>query len=559
MLRETAGHPHGDIRLSQRELEVLDLAAKGCTDKEISKELGIGVGTVNTYWTRIRGKLGTSSRAEAIALVERQRANYSLDLKDRENRLLAAEVTARREAERKLTETERLLREANARLEARVEARTKELEEAMRALRREVERRSLVEERLDSAQRIARIASWEINVQTRECFWSKHMYEIYGETPETFPLNETSVRNRLSPELLDLLDRPHPLEEGLGEDELWAFRLIRASVMTFVDPEFWEKALAQTRPLFDAPRTTEFDLRLLRRGQPHVHVNGVPQSEFDENGKLRILRGVIVDVTEAFESGRILRDAERMIQIVLQNAAVGLVLLDPSGHVRFLAGRAVEGLDLPTLGGRSWFDAFDEPTVARELLDRATKGETVIETVPLRGRHFLQVMIPDVDPTGDITGVITVLTDISEKHRARAKLDQAQARYRALTQLLEHPVCRLDPELVVIEANEAFRALVEGGRQPVAGSHLSNFVASEDAERLEAALRSLTVEEPQARWVTEVAIGEAVRMTVEWKTLAIFGGDGAVAEYLLVGRLVENPDPSAPRFESGSGVVPDAR
>ena len=52
--------------LSERELQVLNLASKGNTDKEISKFMGISTCTVKTYWSRIRGKLGASNRTEAV-------------------------------------------------------------------------------------------------------------------------------------------------------------------------------------------------------------------------------------------------------------------------------------------------------------------------------------------------------------------------------------------------------------------------------------------------------------------------------------------------------------
>lgn len=53
--------------LSARELAVLTLAVQGFTDEMIAKELGIECGTVNSYWVRIRGKLGNFSRTELVA------------------------------------------------------------------------------------------------------------------------------------------------------------------------------------------------------------------------------------------------------------------------------------------------------------------------------------------------------------------------------------------------------------------------------------------------------------------------------------------------------------
>lgn len=52
--------------LSPRETQVVTLAAEGLTDKEIARELGIGLGTVGTLWSRIRGKLGQHNRTELV-------------------------------------------------------------------------------------------------------------------------------------------------------------------------------------------------------------------------------------------------------------------------------------------------------------------------------------------------------------------------------------------------------------------------------------------------------------------------------------------------------------
>ncbi len=52
--------------LHQRELEVLRLAAKGISNKDIALKLGIGNRTVQTHLLRIFQKLGVNSRTEAV-------------------------------------------------------------------------------------------------------------------------------------------------------------------------------------------------------------------------------------------------------------------------------------------------------------------------------------------------------------------------------------------------------------------------------------------------------------------------------------------------------------
>ena len=69
----------GSDHLSRRELEVLQLAAEGLTDKGIAARLGISHSTVETYWLRLRSKVGAHSRTELIARVLTDRFRATLD------------------------------------------------------------------------------------------------------------------------------------------------------------------------------------------------------------------------------------------------------------------------------------------------------------------------------------------------------------------------------------------------------------------------------------------------------------------------------------------------
>ncbi len=58
--------------LTSRELEVLHLIVQGVRNGEIAQRLVISVKTVETHLTSLYGKLGVQSRAEVIALAQRQ-------------------------------------------------------------------------------------------------------------------------------------------------------------------------------------------------------------------------------------------------------------------------------------------------------------------------------------------------------------------------------------------------------------------------------------------------------------------------------------------------------
>jgi PAS domain S-box-containing protein len=55
------------LGLSPRQEQILHLASIGLTDKAISKRLGVSVGTLRTYWDRLRHRLSAKSRTEVVA------------------------------------------------------------------------------------------------------------------------------------------------------------------------------------------------------------------------------------------------------------------------------------------------------------------------------------------------------------------------------------------------------------------------------------------------------------------------------------------------------------
>lgn len=78
--------------LSQRERQIMLLAAKGLTDAGIAQKLGISAATVGTYWGRIRTKLGHHSRTELVANYMREKASVTLDEMRKQNEALQAEL-----------------------------------------------------------------------------------------------------------------------------------------------------------------------------------------------------------------------------------------------------------------------------------------------------------------------------------------------------------------------------------------------------------------------------------------------------------------------------------
>ncbi len=64
--------------LSPREEEIVQLCVEGLTNDAIAHRLSISVGTVNTYWLRIKLKVGGLGKTDTVVRVVKERAEKAL-------------------------------------------------------------------------------------------------------------------------------------------------------------------------------------------------------------------------------------------------------------------------------------------------------------------------------------------------------------------------------------------------------------------------------------------------------------------------------------------------
>ena len=114
--------------LSPREAEIVELAIEGLTNEGIAHRLSLSVGTVNTYWLRIRLKVGGIGNAtDTVARVIKERAEKALRTAnvDREN--LADHIADREHALLELRASLALLELAMGQIKSTVWATDKNL------------------------------------------------------------------------------------------------------------------------------------------------------------------------------------------------------------------------------------------------------------------------------------------------------------------------------------------------------------------------------------------------------------------------------------------------
>jgi signal transduction histidine kinase len=96
---------------------------------------------------------------------------------------------------RNLKKSEEAQREARDTLERRVEERTSELRAS--------------ESRLNAAQRIAQIGSWDRNLQEDKLYWSDEQYRIWGYEPGEVAPSHELVKSHIYPDDLKIFEKAH--------------------------------------------------------------------------------------------------------------------------------------------------------------------------------------------------------------------------------------------------------------------------------------------------------------------------------------------------------------
>lgn len=54
------------FHLSPREGQIIELCAEGLTNEGLAHRLGLSIGTINTYWLRIKLKVGGKRKTDTV-------------------------------------------------------------------------------------------------------------------------------------------------------------------------------------------------------------------------------------------------------------------------------------------------------------------------------------------------------------------------------------------------------------------------------------------------------------------------------------------------------------
>ncbi len=134
------------------------------------------------------------------------------------------------------------------------------------------------------------------------------------------------------------------------------------------------------------------------------------------------------DITDSMRVREALFEAETRLQAVVANAPIILFSIDRHGTFTLSEGRGLQTLGLrpgEAVGQSAWELYRDQPEVLNSLR-RAFRGESFMATVPVGPLLFETHYTPSFDERGEVSGLIGVATDISERRSLEMQLRHAQ-------------------------------------------------------------------------------------------------------------------------------------
>jgi PAS domain S-box-containing protein len=245
-------------------------------------------------------------------------------------------------------------------------------------------------ERLDLAQEIARMGSWDFDVRTDQVRWSRNYYKLLGVDPNNPPLPLDEIKKYI-----------HPADKDIFEASL--------------------KTLTQTH------KKVSIEFRIKMPGQDWRWIQSDILPKYIDN-KLATVHGVSIDITERKQ-----HEAEiRKLSLAIEQSPVAIVITDLEANIQYISPAFTE------ITGYSAKDAIGQNT--RILKSGFTKDETydnLWETIKSgkswtgewinkkKDRSFYWESIkisPVVDQEGIITNYLAVKEDISERKQAEQKI-----------------------------------------------------------------------------------------------------------------------------------------
>lgn len=223
-----------------------------------------------------------------------------------------------------------------------------------------------------------------------------------------------------------------------------------------------------------------------------THANGPEWWELyynpltSETGEISGVAFTARNISERKHAEEALRKTEERLRTVIATAPIILFAFDREGVFTVSEGKALETLGLRSgeLVGRSIFEVYGDRPHMLAHARRALAGEAYTAVVQLDGLTFEMRLAPVRDAQNDVTGVIVIATDITDRQQAELLLRETEAREQAILNGTSDYVYLKDSEGRFLLVNPATAGLIGRTADELIGENAIEMLRPESDDEL---------------------------------------------------------------------------
>ena len=224
-----------------------------------------------------------------------------------------------------------------------------------------------------------------------------------------------------------------------------------------------------------------------------TYLNYIYQAHRNSDGVIDSILFFANDVTEQVLSRHKIEESQKRYKELIQNLPVATYSCDAEGHILIYnkAASALWGRE-PEIGKdvngalRSYdtnnnliiFDSY--PMIAAlKKGKKINREEIIIERPNGERRNVMPHPVAFVDASGQITGAVNVLTDITEIKRAEKALKESEKKYRKIVEMSQEGIWLFDENQKTSFANKKMGKILEYSPEEMIGKEIHFFMDEE--------------------------------------------------------------------------------